>query len=280
MVVHRAHGYPQFADSLERTRSADDHDVHVGFIRGVLDALVDLVVPAPCAGCGAFGARSLCPECASQLTAGAPVRPRGAHPELPACWSAATYDGPVRALILAYKERGERALAAPLGAALARVVLSGLDRAPPNWPLVLVPVPSTAAAVRARQGDHMLRLARHTAAALARRGWAVTVATPVRALPRVDSAHLGRWERADAAWTAFAPSRGKRSSRRSPWPPGDAVVVLLDDVLTTGATLAAMARQLAALGAPVAFAATVAATRLRGVDAGAPIAPTRSGGWG
>jgi predicted amidophosphoribosyltransferase len=41
-------------------------------------------------------------------------------------------------------------------------------------------------------------------------------------------------------------------------------VVALDDVLTTGATLAAVAHQLARVGTPVAFAATVAATRLRG----------------
>jgi predicted amidophosphoribosyltransferase len=41
-------------------------------------------------------------------------------------------------------------------------------------------------------------------------------------------------------------------------------VVLLDDVLTTGATLAAVAERLLAGGVPVAFAATVAATRLRG----------------
>jgi len=44
---------------------------------------------------------------------------------------------------------------------------------------------------------------------------------------------------------------------------GGAAVILLDDVLTTGATLAAVAARLAERGVPVAFAATIAATRLR-----------------
>jgi predicted amidophosphoribosyltransferase len=42
-----------------------------------------------------------------------------------------------------------------------------------------------------------------------------------------------------------------------------AAVVLLDDVLTTGSTLAAVAGRLREAGVPVTFAATVAATRLR-----------------
>ena len=69
------------------------------------------------------------------------------------------YDGALRELILAYKERGRRDLARPARCTRwPRVVRRRLARTP--VPVVLVPVPATAAAMRARHGDHMLRLAR------------------------------------------------------------------------------------------------------------------------
>jgi predicted amidophosphoribosyltransferase len=192
--------------------------------------------------------------------------------------SAAAYDGPVRAMILAYKERGQRVLAGPLAAALAAAVTEGLTGVDRSWPLTLVPVPTTAAAVRARHGDHMLALAREAALRLAGTGWTVAVHRPLRALPRPDSAHLDREERAEAAHSAFAPRAGAVVRLRAGAP--DSIVIALDDVLTTGSTLAAVARHLAAAGTPVAFAATVAATRLRGragpVAGFAPFGSTRS----
>jgi predicted amidophosphoribosyltransferase len=244
----------------------------MGWTGSLLRTLVDLVLPGECAGCANPDARrAVCAACLDLLTAGAqPARPRGAPADLPACLSAAVYEGPVRALILSYKERGQRAL----GAALAATVTSGLTGVARSWPLALVPVPATAAAVRARHGDHMLVLARQVATRLADAGWSVEVHAPLRARPKNDSAHLDREERAEAARSAFVPrpdaAQRLRESAR------DGIVIALDDVLTTGATLAAVARQLAAAGAPVAFAATVAATRLRGVVGFAPFGSTRS----
>jgi predicted amidophosphoribosyltransferase len=203
------------------------------------------------------------------------------------CWTAASYEGPTRALILAYKERGMRVLAPVLGEALGRVVAHGLTGVPQTWPVLLVPVPTTAAATRQRYGDHMMALAEHAQRWLGAAGRAVTLAQPLHARPKHDSAELDRVARAEAARSAFEPRPVVAAPLRAG--AGDAVVVALDDVLTTGATLAAVARQLARAGLPVAFAATLAATRLRGggtrhmatrptVHSAQPV--TGSGGWG
>jgi predicted amidophosphoribosyltransferase len=238
--------------------------------------LVDLVLPGECAGCASPDARrAICAQCRDRLLSGGqPARPRGAPSDLPPCLCAAVYDGPVRALILAYKERGQRVLGPALGEALARVVSDGLTGVARSWPIALVPVPATAAAVRTRHGDHMLTLARHAADRLVDDGWSVTVHQALWARPKDDSAHLDREGRAEAARAAFAPRPVGAARLRDT--ALDSIVVVLDDVLTTGATLAAVARQLAAVGTPAAFGATLAATRLRGVATYAPIGETRS----
>jgi predicted amidophosphoribosyltransferase len=248
----------------------------MGWSSGIMRTLVDLVLPGECAGCASPDARrAICAECLGRLTAGGqPARPRGAPTDLPPCLCAADYDGPVRALILAYKERGQRVLAPALGEALARVVSDGLGGVARSWPIALVPVPATSAAVRARHGDHMLTLARHAADRLADDGWPVSVHRALWARPKDDSAHLDREGRAEVARAAFAPRPGAAARLRDTAP--DSIVVVLDDVLTTGATLAAVACQLAAVGTPAAFAATLAATRLRGVAKYAATASTNS----
>lgn len=233
---------------------------------GILATLIDLVLPQECAGCGALAGRpGLCPPCAACLSQ--PPSPRRPHPApsgLPDCLAGGDYDGVLRASILAYKERGQRGLAAPLGDLLATVVGTGWPR---GGPIVLVPVPATAAAIRARHGDHMLRLARRAVQRLRADGQPAVTATALRALPRADSTHLDREQRALAAHGAFAVRRAWRSGARlaalRTLTDGGAVV-LVDDVLTTGSTLAAAARRLLDVGVPVTFAATLAATRLRG----------------
>jgi predicted amidophosphoribosyltransferase len=205
-------------------------------------ALVDLILPRGCIACGRPGG-SLCARCEPAGlvrvdAAGLPVVAAG-H-----------YTGGVRTALLAYKEHGRRDLAASIGSLLARAV-AGAPRG------VLVPVPSTARAARARGGDHVLRLARVAARVASNQPapGVSAVATPLRLVRRVrDSAGLGVYERAsnlDRAMTAEDPARDYR------------VAVIIDDILTTGATVREAARALEAAGWYVAGAAVVAATARR-----------------
>lgn len=138
-----------------------------------------------------------------------------------------------------------------MGALLAEVFAAAVG---PAGPVTLVPVPDTARAARARYGDHLDRLARHAAARLRAAGWPVRVRHPLRALPRPDSVALDSAGRAAAADAAF------RLRRRGG---ADGRIVLLDDIVTTSATLAAVSRVLRAAGMTPNAAAVLAATQKR-----------------
>lgn len=211
----------------------------------VLADLLDLVLPRSCAGCGAPG-RTLCAACRLLLASPRAHTPTPAPPGLPRLVAASSYDGPVREVLLAHKERGRLGLARPLGAALAASLL--LLDLPPR--VVLVPVPSSRAAVRQRGHDHARRLA----SAAARRAPGAGVSTLLVPARRVaDQAGLDAGARAANLSGAL---RARRALAGLP-------VVVVDDVVTTGATLTEAARALRAVGADVVGAAVVAATTRR-----------------
>ncbi|MGR6317397.1 ComF family protein [Micromonospora soli] len=225
---------------------------------GLWSDLTDPVLPSGCAGCGERVAglrQGFCPGCVGELASlrPAPTRPDPAPPDLPPCVALGPYAGALRAGLLAYKERGRHGLARPLGALLAEVVAAAAGAA---RPVTLVPVPDTARAARARYGDHLGRLTGQAAARLRAAGWRVRVLRPLRALPRPDSVELDSAGRAAAADSAFR-------LRRVGGAPVDGPVVLLDDIVTTGATLAAVSRVLRAAGMTPKAAAVLAATQKR-----------------
>jgi len=165
----------------------------------------------------------------------------------------------LRGVLLAYKERGRHRLAAPLGTLLATAV-SAL--APARRPVTLVPVPSTAAAARERHGDHMARLATQTVRRLRAAGWQARVSRPLEALPRPDSASLTVTQRRAAAESSLR-IRPRRIGFFRRANPIEGTLVVVDDIATTGSTLAAVTRRLEEADMQVAGAAVLAATRLR-----------------
>ncbi|HEV8560615.1 MAG TPA: ComF family protein [Actinophytocola sp.] len=210
-------------------------------MRHALRFLLDLVIPRRCAGCGAPDV-GWCDACAAELRAPFAVE-REALAHGPPVYALGRYRGAARRGVLAYKERGRRDLAGPFGAALASALLSLPEvRAGPCY---LVPAPSRPAAARRRGGPHMLNLARHCAATLAHAGQAAAVAPALRLGARArDSVGL------DAAARA-ANLRGRLRSVPAGAPPPGQPVVLVDDVITTGATAAACTEVLARAGNPV-----------------------------
>jgi predicted amidophosphoribosyltransferase len=240
-------------------------------LRGVAAELADLVLPRACAGCGVPGA-VLCPRCAACLAAPRPAYPRRFPAGFPPAAAAGAYAGPVRPAIVAFKERGRAELAAPLGTALALAVAAIVTAVPDaaSRPVLLVPLPASRAGLRARGRDHVAELAGQAVAELTSAG---AEARQVRLLRR-------RGRVADSAGLTVAQRRanlvGSFVADRRPVP-ADALLVLVDDVVTSGATLteaaAALSRAALPTAAPV-LAAVVAATPRRGPSA------TRRATWG
>ena len=208
----------------------------------------------------------LCAACEGLLTESGPWRTLAAVPGAPQTHAVARYEDPVRTMLIGYKERGRTDLRRALGRALARAVAQTLDAAggeagfavdgTVSAPVALVPMPSRRKAVRERGADTTARLARTAARALREAG------APVRAVPVLcyaravaDQAGLSREER-QANLSGALRARSAATSRTSR-------VVLVDDISTSGASLAEAARALRTAGVPVLGAATIAAARVR-----------------
>jgi predicted amidophosphoribosyltransferase len=226
----------------------------------VLDAWLDLLLGSACSACGAPG-RALCSRCEAMLPCRAgPAWPTPTPPGLVRPSAAGEYADPLRRLIVDHKEHGRLALAGPLGRLLAVAVVEAWQAAGAPAGLAagrveLVPVPSHPAVVRERDHDPLLRIARVAAGAVRREGLRARVHPALRVTARpVDQAGLDTTSRAANVRGRFA----VRSSARAAVP-----VVIVDDVITTGATLREAQRALEVAGVTVLGAATVAATRRR-----------------
>ena len=189
-----------------------------------LEPLFDLCAYRRCFGCHR-PPTWLCEGCRAVL---APPRSGEPIPGIDRVYCPWRYEGAARDLVLALKLRQQRPAAEPLADALAATVqLAGGAAVVVTW------VPARRADRRRRGFDHAELIGRHVAAALG----LPAAALLERASVRPDQAALGRTER----WNNLA---GAFRSR-----PCSGVVLLVDDLVTTGATAAACARALRVGGA-------------------------------
>jgi predicted amidophosphoribosyltransferase len=216
-------------------------------LRPALVDLLDLVFPRRCLDCGVLG-EAWCRRCR-----GRPVPVQVPHSAVEV-FAAGEYAAGLRRVVLAYKERGRRDLAPLLAASVAE---AGWQRPEARLRLVgepaavLVPVPSRRAAARERGGDHVWRLVRALAAETGQpAGRVLRLASRVR-----DSVGLSALERAR-----------NLAGQMSAGPPGTLGprALIVDDVLTSGATLRESARALRAAGWDVTHATVIAHTPHRG----------------
>jgi len=215
-------------------------------------ALLDLLLPPRCPGCGREGCL-LCERCAEPLRRrlheppGVPLGLPAAMPPgvLQLEWCA-MYSGPVRAALHAFKYGGERRLARPLAAALAdRWRVAGRGGEVVAW------VPVHPSRRRERGFDQAEQLARSMAAILD-----LPAAPLLQRRQRTTAQHaLGQAERAANTVDAFVAVPGFSGRYGGAW------VVVVDDILTTGATLAGCAAALLEGGAGAISAVTVARDR-------------------
>lgn len=207
--------------------------------------LLDLMLPVECGGCGAPSTR-WCPTCDAELrvraTAPRVVTPR-LDPGVPVL-SLGRYAAARRLAIVAMKERGRADLSAPLGAALG----IGLDRLL-TWglvdtPLTVVPAPTRRLAARRRGGDPVTRMATRATVDL-------PDVTVVRAL------RLTGFARDSVGLSSADRQRNLAGRVRVARPVGGAVIVV-DDIVTTGATARESVRALQTAGVAVQAVLTLA----------------------
>ena len=232
-------------------------------VQECLRAAGRVLVPLVCAGCDTADA-VLCPECAAHL--GDVVRLEQHAPALRseiAVWGAGAYEGPRRRIVLAWKTQGREDLRTPLadwtrsvGTYLAQLhgehAFSG-SRCPTQAPVWVVPAPSTWRR-RLRGRPPVWHLADGVAQGLAQGGLPSAV---VEALKQTGGGHgqRGKGSRQRALGSRRCQARLDLTGRN---------VVLVDDVLTTGATLQTCIDAVERAGGHVIGAVVLAGARVRG----------------
>lgn len=224
----------------------DPHDVPLRRVTSELTRdLAALVWPVVCVGCGAAD-RELCAHCRAGLREASPPTVESSLGSVPT-YARGPYTGVLRESIVAYKHGGRAGFARLLGEQLAHPLARALTHATTR-PL-LIAAPSRAAQVRRRGFRHV------DAAARAALKLVPDPAMPVRAL-RSTRGRRGQVGLDPANRAQNAAKVAVRAKFR------DAIrgreVILVDDIVTTGATVNAACDLLSSSGARVVGVAVLA----------------------
>lgn len=222
-------------------------------------ALLDLILPPRCAGCGASGSLWCCTCQASVHMIEDPVCSHCGRPlprprpedlcapcrqsplQIDGIRSAVAFEGPLRQAIHRLKYGGSASLAGPLG-----IFLSARWQAGPLPVDVIVPVPLHALRVRERGYNQSMLLAEQLSRAT---GLPLAEAALKRVRATAPQITLSAAERRLNVRDAFQATADAARGRR---------VLLVDDVCTTGATLESCSIALRQAGAASVWALTLA----------------------
>ena len=204
--------------------------------------LLDLLFPPRCAFCGKLGVHGVCPVCERALPwCRTPLHERA---EIGACLAPLRYEGAVREALLAYKFRGSESRCEGFGGILAQAAAEHFSG---EFDLVTY-VPVSEKRRRERGYDQSYLLAREAC-----RRWDTAPETLLRKT-RDNAAQSSLSSRAARQGNVRGVYKAMNAEKTA-----GARILLIDDILTTGATLREAARVLREAGAEAVVCATLAA---------------------
>lgn len=208
----------------------------------LLGAVVDLLFPPRCAFCGKSGVHGVCPDCEAAL----PYcrTPQHERTGIGACLAPLRYEESVRDALLSYKFHGAQSRCEGFGEILAQAVAEHFSG---EFDLVSY-VPVSAKRKAERGYDQAFLLARETC-----RHWGVSPEPLLKKTMHnsAQSSLSSREERKKNVRGAYEAVNSEKIR--------GARILLIDDILTTGATLSECVRVLQEAGAERVLCATLAA---------------------
>ena len=209
----------------------------------IKNLLLDLLFPPKCAFCGEHGVHGVCANCEKALPwCDTPLHERTG---IGTCLAPLRYEDAVRESLLRFKFRGGRGNAEGYGKILSQCVAEHFGG---EFDLVTY-VPVSERRRRERGYDQTLLLARDTC-----RAWdisPVTILRKTRHTPAQSTLKTPEERKANVLGVYEAVNTDKIT---------DARILLMDDILTTGATLRECVRVLRDAGARSVLCATLAAS--------------------